>query len=78
MGENQMSIDSLPLLLNAEQVCDLIGFRQTWLDIHSSNGTFPRKIKLGRASRWNKAEVLAWIQQKSEEGTTPTTCLNYS
>ena len=65
-----MSIDSLPLLLNAEQVCALIGFKQTWLDIHSSNGSFPQKIKLGRASRWNKAEVLAWIQQQSEKGTT--------
>ena len=56
-----MSEQFLPLLLSARQVADLLGIGlSTFWRLHSSGQT-PAAVRLGRCTRWNRLELLAWI-----------------
>ena len=53
-------------LLRLEDVCNLIGFCRSWIDIEMAAGRFPASIKFSeRAVRWKQSEVLAWIARQS-------------
>jgi len=55
------------LALSAAEVAKLLGVseRHVWA-LHSS-GRLPRPIRLGRAVRWNVAELQAWLDAGAPE-----------
>ena len=50
-----------PLLLDAEQAAALAGVsRSHWWSLHSA-ALVPFPVKLGRATRWRRREIEAWV-----------------
>ena len=50
-----------PLLLTAEQAAGLVGVsRSHWWSLHSA-GLVPLPVKLGRATRWRRDEIVEWV-----------------
>lgn len=50
-----------PLLLTAEQSAALAGVsRSHWWSLHSA-ALVPLPVKLGRATRWRRDELVAWV-----------------
>jgi predicted DNA-binding transcriptional regulator AlpA len=53
-------------LLKIEEVCELVGFGHTWVNIEATAGRFPTAIKFSeRAVRFKQSEILAWIARQS-------------
>ena len=50
-----------PMLLNAQQVADLLGVSVRHLYKLHNSGRLPAPIRLGRAVRWRREELQAWI-----------------
>ena len=50
-----------PELLMVEQVAQMVGLgiRTIWSKV--SAGEFPRPVRIGRATRWRRSEILQWI-----------------
>lgn len=55
-----------PELLTVEQVAQLttLGVRTVWSLV--SEGSFPRPVKIGRATRWRRSQVMAWVDSLDE------------
>jgi len=52
---------AVPLLLTAEQAAALAGVsRSHWWSLHSA-ALVPLPVKLGRATRWRRDELAAWV-----------------
>lgn len=50
------------VLITAAEAARLCGLgRSTWWRLHSS-GQVPMPVKVGRATRWLRSEVLRWIE----------------
>ncbi len=50
-------------LLNARQVADLLSVGVSHIHSMRSSGQIPLAIRLGGSVRWNKRELLDWIQE---------------
>ena len=55
-----------PELLTVEQVAQLttLGVRTIWSLV--SEGSFPRPVKIGRATRWRRSQIMAWVDSLDE------------
>lgn len=54
-------------LIPLDEVCDMTGFKKSFIYKRIARGTFPEPIKLGaRSSRWNLAEVQEWLDRAVE------------
>lgn len=53
-------------LLTINEVADVLKFTRKHIYSMIKNGDFPRQIKIGTSSRWKKADLEAWINQKTE------------
>lgn len=54
-------------LIALPAVCEMTGLKKSALYQRISENTFPGPIKLGhKASRWNFAEVQAWVEKAVE------------
>ena len=63
--QNQLQIPEPPeRLLTITNVENIVGFRSSSIYLKIQQGTFPRPIKIGAASRWRESEVQAWIQKQ--------------
>lgn len=65
-----MANETIVRMIRLADVCDMIGLKHTAIYERISNGTFPKPIKIGKASRWLETEVQAWIgdQVKATRG----------
>lgn len=52
------------VLLDVQQVAALSGLHRATVFKLVSCGKFPKPMKLGRATRWLKDELIAWIAAK--------------
>lgn len=50
------------LLLDVRETAALVGMSARWLWRAVSAGDFPTPIKIGRATRWRRCEVEAWVE----------------
>lgn len=50
------------MYMQLPEVCALLGVSKSYIYAAMRRG-FPRPIKLGRSSRWVRAEVEAWAQR---------------
>jgi len=56
------TIAAAPLLLTAEQSAALVGVsRSHWWSMHSA-ALVPLPIRLGRATRWRRDEIVEWVR----------------
>lgn len=51
-------------LVDMKFITQFSGLTDKWFYKLISEGSFPKPIKMGRASRWLKSEVEQWVQQK--------------
>lgn len=59
-------------LLCLPDVRSAVGLSSATLYRMIDSGTFPRPIKIGRASRWPASEIAAFIEAQKAERDTPT------
>jgi len=45
-------------------ITEFTGLSDKWFYKLIKDGKFPKPIKLGRASRWLKSELVAWLEEK--------------
>ena len=50
-------------LIRIEDVENLTGFKKSYIYKLISLRKFPKQCKVGRASRWNHAEVQEWLEK---------------
>ena len=54
-------VNALPLLCDADDAAALCAVsRSHWMNLHTQ-GKVPLPVRLGRAVRWSRAELDAWI-----------------
>lgn len=54
-------------LVDMKEITKLTGLTDKWFYKLIQEGQFPKPIKLGRSSRWQKSEVEAWLQERIAE-----------
>lgn len=66
-----MPTDATPLLIPDTEAAALSGIsRASWHRLRAADKIGPTAVKLGRAVRWNRAEVEAWILAKCPDRRT--------
>lgn len=54
-------------LIKIRSVEDITGFKKSSIYKRIQQGTFPRPVKIGRASRWASDEVDAWVNSLCDQ-----------
>ncbi len=54
-------------LVDMKFITKFTGLTDKWFYKQIQEGQFPKPIKLGRSSRWQKSEVEAWLQERIVE-----------
>ena len=60
-------VEQQRLALPAVEVAKLLGISERHLWALNSSGRLPRPVRLGRAVRWNLAELRAWLDASCPE-----------
>lgn len=63
---NTVDTPDVERLLPLPVVIDMAGFKRAKLYQMMCEGTFPKPIKFGRASRWPLSDVQTWIEQQKQ------------
>lgn len=48
-------------LITIKEVSSIIGFNPDWIYKRIATNEFPKPIKIGRASRWNRTTINEWL-----------------
>ncbi|EMM6943531.1 AlpA family transcriptional regulator [Morganella morganii] len=54
-------------LVDMKEITKLTGLTDKWFYKQIQDGQFPKPIKLGNRSRWQKSQVEAWLQARIAE-----------
>ena len=54
-------------LVDMKEITKFTGLTDKWFYKLIQEGQFPKPIKLGRSSRWQKSQVEAWLQARMDE-----------
>ncbi|MGO3882878.1 MAG: helix-turn-helix transcriptional regulator [Proteus vulgaris] len=54
-------------LVDMKFITQFTGSTDKWFYKLIQEGQFPKPIKLGRSSRWQKSQVEAWLQARIDE-----------
>lgn len=54
-------------LINLHEVRKITGMGTTYIYNRMADGTFPKRIKVGRASRWLKSDVVKWVTDRLQQ-----------
>ena len=54
-------------LVDMKFITQFTGSTDKWFYKLIQEGQFPKPIKLGRSSRWQKSQVEAWLQERIDE-----------
>ena len=54
-------------LVDMKFITKFTGLTDKWFYKLIQEGRFPKPIKLGRSSRWQKSKVEAWLQARMDE-----------
>lgn len=54
-------------LINLHEVRRITGMSTTFIYENMALEQFPKQVKIGRASRWLKSEVLKWVAERLEQ-----------
>ncbi|EMM6943536.1 TPA: AlpA family transcriptional regulator [Morganella morganii] len=54
-------------LVDMKEITKFTGLTDKWFYKQIQEGQFPKPIKLGRSSRWQKSQVEAWLQARIAE-----------
>lgn len=50
-------------LITIKDVSSIIGFNPDWIYKRIATNNFPKPIKIGRASRWNRKIINEWLAE---------------
>lgn len=54
-------------LINLHEVRKITGMSTTFIYEKMAEEQFPKQVKIGRASRWLKSDVLKWVAERMEQ-----------
>ncbi|EPS6028305.1 helix-turn-helix transcriptional regulator [Morganella morganii] len=54
-------------LVDMKFITKFTGLTDKWFYKQIQEGQFPKPIKLGHCSRWQKSQVVAWLQARMDE-----------
>jgi excisionase family DNA binding protein len=63
---SDVPIVTVPRLMNAEQVADLLGMDVEWVWKMSRRGQIPT-ITLGRSRRYRREAILRWLEERESQ-----------
>jgi len=63
---SDLPIVTVPRLMNAEQVADLLGMDVEWVWKMSRRGQIPT-ITLGRSRRYRREAILRWLEEQESQ-----------
>lgn len=55
-----------PELISIKEVSKMISFKPDWIYKRIALKKFPKPIKVDRASRWKRSQVIEWIKSLTE------------
>lgn len=61
MSANSSTAAAEPLLIDINEVARLTGFSRGKLYSMQSTGAMPAPLKVGRSTRWRRADIEAWV-----------------
>ncbi len=57
-----MSVEGCATVLRLREVAELLGVSARHVERLDSSGLLPRPVRLGRAKRWRRHELTAWLE----------------
>ncbi len=54
-------------LVDMKFITQFTGLTDKWFYKQIQEGQFPKPVKFGRSSRWQKSQVVAWLQARIDE-----------
>lgn len=57
----------LPEYLSAKEICEKLGIHRSTLYAQIQKGKFPKQIKIGSLSRWERQAVIDWLNAQKGE-----------
>ncbi len=56
----------IPLLIDREEVCKLVGLSRTTIYRMIGSGDFPNRVQIGsKRVAWRYADILSWVEGRS-------------
>lgn len=62
-GVTADSLGTAPLMMTADEIATCLGISSRTVWRLKAKGDLPKPVKLGRAVRWRKSDILQWIEQ---------------
>jgi len=62
LGRLGVTVKTLPVLLNMEQVADLLGLTVPTVRQWNRQGKLPQPRRVGQGLRWSGSDIAAWLR----------------
>ncbi len=62
-GVTAESLGTAPIMMTADEIATCLGISSRTVWRLKAKGDLPKSVKIGRAVRWRKSDILAWIEQ---------------
>ena len=62
-GVTAESLGTAPIMMTADEIATCLGISTRTVWRLKAKGDLPKSVKIGRAVRWRKTDILAWIEQ---------------
>ena len=62
-GVTVESLGTAPMMMTADEIATCLGISSRTVWRLKAKGDLPKSVKIGRAVRWRKSDILAWIEQ---------------
>ena len=60
---NAESLGTAPMMMTADEIATCLGISSRTVWRLKAKGDLPKSVKIGRAVRWRKSDILEWIEQ---------------
>jgi len=67
---NNTASSSNPELINASELAKLLSLSVRTVWRLKAAGKLPKSLQIGRSVKWQKNEILAWLESKCPPGST--------
>ena len=62
-GVTVESLGTAPMMMSVDEIATCLGISSRTVWRLKAKGDLPKSVKIGRAVRWRKSDIYAWIEQ---------------
>jgi excisionase family DNA binding protein len=62
-GVTAESLGNAPMMMTVDEIATCLGISSRTVWRLKAKGDLPKSLKIGRAVRWKKSDILAWIEK---------------